>query len=72
MLHSLKEVEKSISELAAPLRMTFPAASKHVKILEESGLISRRIVGARHMVRATPGPLLIVDAWLRDYLSGDS
>ena len=69
MLHSLKEADKTVTELAAPLRMTFPAASKHVKILEEAGLVSRQVVGRKHIVHATPGPLLIVDAWLRSYLA---
>lgn len=42
ILNSLIDGEKSINELAKPFNMSLPAISKHIKILENSGLISRR------------------------------
>ena len=69
MLLSLAVQERSITELASPHKMTFPAASKHVKILESAGLVSRRIVGAKHVVRAIPLRLVIIDEWLQLYLA---
>jgi len=65
MLLSLAVQERSITELAAPHRMTFPAASKHVKILESAGLVSRRVVGKKHVVSAIPLRLVLIDEWLQ-------
>jgi DNA-binding transcriptional ArsR family regulator len=69
MLLCLAVQECSITELASPHKMTFPAASKHVKILESAGLVSRRIVGKKHVVRAIPLRLVIIDEWLQLYLA---
>jgi DNA-binding transcriptional ArsR family regulator len=69
MLFSLATHDYSVTELASPYKMTFPAASKHIKILERAGLISRRIVGNRHVVSATPLPLDAINEWLRLYMA---
>src|SRR6185369_7010803 len=45
MLSELAAGERNISELAAPFRMSFVAASKHVRVLESAGLVRRRVVG---------------------------
>jgi DNA-binding transcriptional ArsR family regulator len=57
--------ELSVGELAAPLPMSFEAASKHVRVLERAGLVVRRIEGRRHVCRLKPGALATVAAWLR-------
>ena len=57
--------ELSIGELAAPLPMSFAAASKHVRVLERAGLVVRRVEGRRHVCRLEPGALATVAAWLR-------
>ena len=57
--------ELSVGELAAPLPMSFEAASKHVRVLERAGLVVRRIEGRRHVCRLEPGALATVAAWLR-------
>ena len=57
MLASLALGEKSVGELAAPFRMTFAGASKHVKVLETAGLVARRRVGRTQMCRIEPAPL---------------
>ncbi len=41
MLHRLSTGETSVQDLARPFKMTLPAISKHLKVLEEAGLISR-------------------------------
>ena len=69
ILHSLGGGEKTIGELVAPYRMTFAAASKHIKILEQAGLATRRIVGAKHLVRASPDALLPIRTWIERYLA---
>lgn len=66
MLCSLTVGNKTISELALPLSMTFPAASKHVRVLEKSGLVIRRIEGSRHVISAVPNALSPANDWLQD------
>ena len=57
MLRSLAEGERNLTELAAPLQMSFPAASKHVRVLERAKLVRRRLVGRTHICRIEPKPL---------------
>ena len=67
MLRTLATGERNIGELAAPFRMSFAAASKHVKVLEGAGLVGRRVKGRRHICRIQPAPLAAADEWLRFY-----
>ena len=67
MLASLAEGERSIGELAAPHRMSFAGASKHVKALERAGLVRRQVRGRTHLCRLNPEPLADVNEWLRFY-----
>lgn len=67
ILRSLAEGERNLTELAAPLRMSFPAASKHVRVLEQAKLVHRRLVGRTHICRIEAKPLARVTEWLEDY-----
>ena len=67
MLASLAVCERSIGELAEPLAMSFAGASKHVKVLEDAGLIRREVRGRTHICRLEPGPLASASEWLRQY-----
>jgi DNA-binding transcriptional ArsR family regulator len=67
MLRSLAGGERSIGALAAPFRMSFAAASKHVKVLEGAGLLHRRVAGRVHLCRIEPAPLSAAEEWLRFY-----
>ena len=67
MLRSLATGEHNIGELAAPHRMSFAAASKHVKVLEKAGLVRRRVEGRAHVCRIEAAPLATADQWLRFY-----
>lgn len=67
MLRSLAAGEHNIGALAAPHRMSFAAASKHVKVLERAGLVRRRIAGRAHMCRIEPAVLATAGEWLRFY-----
>ena len=67
MLASLALGEKTVSELAEPFAMSFAGASKHVKVLEDAGLIRREVRGRTHICRLEPGPLASADQWLRHY-----
>jgi DNA-binding transcriptional ArsR family regulator len=67
MLHSLTVGERSIGELAAPFRMSFAGASKHVRVLERAGLVQRTVQGRTHRCRLAPAPLAGALDWLRYY-----
>src|SRR5262245_53590008 len=67
MLASLALGEKSIGELAGPLSMSFAGASKHVKVLEDAGLLKRRKVGRTHLIQLNAGPLEKATSWLRQW-----
>jgi DNA-binding transcriptional ArsR family regulator len=67
MLRRLAEGEWNLSELAAPLRMSFPAASKHVRVLERARLVRRRVVGRAHRCRIEAKPLADASGWLQGY-----
>jgi DNA-binding transcriptional ArsR family regulator len=46
--------ELSVGEIASPYHMSFAAISKHLKVLEEAELISKRREGKQHFVQASP------------------
>ena len=57
----------TVTELAAPFKMSQPAISKHLKVLERAGLISRGRDAQRRPCRLEPGPLKVVTDWLETY-----
>ena len=67
ILRQLTGREQNLSELSAPLRMSFPAASKHVRVLERARLVRRRVVGRTHMCRIEGKPLAEANDWLESY-----
>ena len=67
MLANLALGDRSIGELAEPFAMTFAGASKHVKVLEEAGLIARRRQGRTHVISLEARPLEEAERWLRQW-----
>jgi DNA-binding transcriptional ArsR family regulator len=67
MLASLALGEKSIGELAEPFAMSFAGASKHVKALEDAGLIARRRQGRTHLISIDAKPLEEAERWIRQW-----
>jgi DNA-binding transcriptional ArsR family regulator len=59
--------ETSVSELAKPFDISAPAISKHLKVLERAGLISRGREAQWRPCRLQPGALRGVDDWLERY-----
>ena len=59
--------EASVTELARPFEMTLPAVSKHLKVLERAGLISRRRRAQWRPCRIKPDRLKDVAEWLERY-----
>ena len=67
MLHHLSGGEQSVSQLAQPFDMSLAGASKHVKVLEGAGLVSRRVDGRTHYCRLEAARLAEAQAWFRYY-----
>ena len=59
--------ETSVSELAEPFEMSLPAISKHLKVLERAGLISRGRDAQRRPRRIEGRPLAAASGWLEGY-----
>jgi DNA-binding transcriptional ArsR family regulator len=59
--------ETSAGELAEPFDMSQPAISKHLKVLERAGLISRSRAAQYRPCRLEPQALKSIDEWLEDY-----
>lgn len=67
ILTRLAQGEASVTELAQPFTMSQPAISKHLKVLERAGLVSRGRDQQRRPVRVEAKPLLEAEAWIEDY-----
>ena len=67
MLRELAGGERTVSQLAEPFAISLAAASKHVKALENAGLIRRDVRGRTHWCRLDPGPLASAHEWLGFY-----
>ena len=59
--------ETSVTELAKPFEMSMPAVSKHLKVLERAGLISRGREAQWRPCRLDAGPLKDVASWIEEY-----
>lgn len=67
MLQAMAEASRSVGELAAPHRMSFAAASKHVKVLEVAGLLRREVRGREHICHLSAEPLAQAGDYLAEY-----
>jgi DNA-binding transcriptional ArsR family regulator len=59
--------EATVLELAEPFAMSQPAISKHLRVLERAGLISRGRDAQRRPCRIEAKPLAEADKWLEDF-----
>ena len=72
ILARLASGEATVMELAKPFAMSQPAISRHIKVLEEAGLVMRRAEGTKRHCRIAPEAIDELDRWLiglRDALS---
>lgn len=67
ILARLMEGEASVNELAAPFDISQPAVSKHIKILERAGLVTRSASGTRRPVKIDAAPMKQAVDWLEKY-----
>jgi DNA-binding transcriptional ArsR family regulator len=64
MIEQLSRGPASVSELAAPFAMTLAAVVQHVKVLEESGVITTEKVGRVRTCRLEPRGLMTAERWM--------
>ncbi len=67
ILARLASGEATVTELAEPFEISQPAISKHLKVLERAGLVSRGRDGQRRPCRLDAAPLRDALAWLENY-----
>jgi DNA-binding transcriptional ArsR family regulator len=65
ILARLAKGEATVTELAKPFNMTQPAVSQHLKVLEDAGLIVRRVEGAKRPRRLAKPGIEAMEQWLR-------
>ena len=64
ILARLAAGEVTVMELAEPFAMTQPAVSRHLKVLEQAGLILRRVEGTKRPCRLAPDGIAAIDKFL--------
>jgi len=67
ILLSLRKGERAAGELGAPFRMSFPAISQHLRILEEAELVSVRRDGRRRLYRLQAESLVDIANWVDEF-----
>jgi DNA-binding transcriptional ArsR family regulator len=67
ILARLTDGDATVAELAAPFSMTQPAISRHLKVLERAGLISRQRRATAHLSHLEAAPLRDASEWLAGY-----
>jgi DNA-binding transcriptional ArsR family regulator len=64
ILSRLAQSEATVMQLAAPFKITQPAISRHLKVLEGAGLIVRRVEGTKRPCRLSKAGIEAIDHWL--------
>jgi DNA-binding transcriptional ArsR family regulator len=67
ILARLAKGEATVTELVAPFNLSQPAISKHLKVLEKAGLVTRGRDAQRRPCRIEPAPLAEANEWLEKY-----
>lgn len=67
ILARLSEGEASVSDLAQPFEISLPAVSRHLKVLEQAGLITRSREAQWRPCKLAPAPLKEVAHWMERY-----
>ena len=69
LLVALRAGEARITDLAAPLPMTFAGVSRHIGVLETAGLVKRQVRGREHWLSLQPGALTLAERWIGEQTS---
>jgi len=67
ILVALMHGQSSVTDLARPHRMSLPAVMKHLRVLQQAGLVSQRKVGRSRRCRLVARPLKNAENWISQY-----
>jgi DNA-binding transcriptional ArsR family regulator len=67
ILARLARGDRCVTDLARPYSMSLPAVSKHLRVLENAGLIRRRRCGRMHSLKLEAAPMKQASKWIDDY-----
>jgi DNA-binding transcriptional ArsR family regulator len=67
ILEHLAHGDRCVTDLAKPHRMSLPAVSKHLRVLERAGLVSRQRSGRVHSLKLEAKPMQQAQAWIEEY-----
>src|ERR1700678_4320691 len=67
ILESLAQGDRCVTDLARPHAMSLPAVSKHLRVLENAGLIRRRRQGRVHSLKLHAAPMREASRWIGEY-----
>lgn len=67
IVEQLARGEATVGTVAAPHNMALPSISKHLKVLENAGLLTRRVVGREHWLRLVPDGFRTAAEWFAHY-----
>jgi DNA-binding transcriptional ArsR family regulator len=67
ILENLALGDRCVTDLARPYRMSLPAVSKHLRVLERAGLIRRRRHGRVHQLKLEAKPMKDAQLWIEEY-----
>jgi len=69
LLIALRDGPARITDLAAPLPISFAAVARHVGVLESAGLIDREVRGREHWLSVRSAGLALAEEWIADQVS---
>jgi DNA-binding transcriptional ArsR family regulator len=67
ILEHLADGDRCVTDLARPYRMSLPAVSKHLRVLEKAGLVRRQRDGRVHRLKLDARPMQQAQAWIEEY-----
>jgi len=67
ILEQLAGGDRCVTDLARPHRMSLPAVSKHLRVLENAGLVHRKRDGRVHRLKLEAKPMQQAQAWIEEY-----
>jgi DNA-binding transcriptional ArsR family regulator len=67
ILEHLAQGQSCVTDLARPYRMSLPAVSKHLRVLERAGLIRRQRCGRVHQLKLEAKPMKEAQQWVEQY-----
>jgi len=67
LAHLSESPDATVGEIARPFAMSLPAVSKHLRVLEDAGLLARRREGREHHCRVLPAPMRTASEWIARY-----